>query len=189
MKSNIYFFAFIFSVLGILEMGMLNPGPAKKYVCLPCGQSCDVTMHEKPGKCPACGMELVSEESVTFKNIDFAQLCQRIKENRDLVLLDVRSKEEFTNTLERGDSFGRFKNAVNVNIQELNDRISELEKFKDKEVIVYCSHSHRSPRASYFLTTHGFKHVKNLQGGVSTLQNDNSFDCLKDAYIAFPERK
>ncbi|MBK9570546.1 MAG: rhodanese-like domain-containing protein [Chitinophagaceae bacterium] len=34
-------------------------------------------------------------------------------------------------------------------------------------MVVYCSHSHRSPRASYMLTQNGFKHVTNMQQGMS----------------------
>ncbi len=48
---------------------------------------------------------------------------------------------------------------------------NELSKYKKSEVIVYCSHSHRSPRASYILGTHGFTNVKNMSGGVSTFLN------------------
>lgn len=52
-------------------------------------------------------------------------------------------------------------------MQELEKRINELEKYKDKEIVVYCAHSHRSPRASYMLTQNGFKHVTNMLGGMS----------------------
>jgi len=55
-------------------------------------------------------------------------------------------------------------------------------KYKGQEVIVYCSHSHRSPRASYFLTTHGFKNVKNVSGGVSTL-GTTAPKCLDSYYV------
>ena len=51
--------------------------------------------------------------------------------------------------------------------RNLEERMSELEKYKDKEIIVYCSHSHRSPRASYMLNQKGFKKVTNMQGGMS----------------------
>lgn len=160
----------------------------KKYVCLPCGLACDAIPYDAPGKCPQCGMDLVEENSIKFKNINFATLCERIKQNKDIVLLDVRSKEEFNNTGQMS-SFGRFRNAININIQELQDRVPELNKFKDKEVVVYCSHSHRSPQASYFLTTQGFKNVENVEGGVSALQVKDGPDCLKDQYIVFPSKK
>ncbi len=110
---------------------------------------------------------------------------KRIQSNKNLVLLDVRTPAEFNNTGEHGNAFGKFKNAININIQELNARVSELEKFKDREVIVYCSHSHRSPQASYYLTNHGFKNVSNLSGGVSTIQKEKMPECLKDQFIPY----
>jgi rhodanese-related sulfurtransferase len=84
---------------------------------------------------------------------------------KSVVFLDVRTPAEFNGTAE--DKFGAIKNAINIPVQELESRINELEKYKDKEIIVYCSHSHRSPRASYMLTQRGFKKVTNMLGGMS----------------------
>ena len=36
-------------------------GP-KRYVCAPCGLPCDAKYFDNPGKCPSCGMPLISEE-------------------------------------------------------------------------------------------------------------------------------
>ena len=84
---------------------------------------------------------------------------------KNVVFLDVRTMAEFNGTAP--DKFGAIKNAINIPVQELESRMSELEKYKDKEIIVYCSHSHRSPRASYMLTQNGFKKVTNMLGGMS----------------------
>jgi rhodanese-related sulfurtransferase len=61
------------------------------------------------------------------------------------------------------------KNAINIPIQELENRISEISRYKNQEIIVFCSHSHRSPQASYILTQNGFKDIINMTGGMSTL--------------------
>ena len=45
--------------------------------------------------------------------------------------------------------FGRLKNAINIPIQQLDKRLAELEQHKGKQIIVYCSHSRRSPQASW----------------------------------------
>jgi len=42
-------------------------------------------------------------------------------------------------------------------VQELEAKIELLAAYKDKEIIVYCSRSHRSPMASYIITQNGFK--------------------------------
>lgn len=160
-----------------------------QYICLPCGYACDDSVHQMPGVCSSCGMNLVDKRSIAFKNIDFGELCRRIEQNPGIVLLDVRSAEEFANSNPSLEAFGRFKGALNINVVDLESRVAELKLFKDREVVVYCSHSHRSPRASYYLSTHGFKNVKNVMGGVSKLNGINLVGCLKDQYIDFPPIK
>lgn len=155
----------------------------KEYVCTPCGQDCDTEIHDKPGTCEHCGMGYVEKSSIKFSNLTFEQLCARLKANPKAVLLDVRSPAEFNGTTTDVPSFGHFKNAININIEELESRVAELAKYKNQEVLVYCSHSHRSPRASYFLTTHGFKDVKNMAGGVSTLSAAQSDECMKRIFV------
>ena len=151
---------------------MLHPQPShqpKQYVCTPCGNDCDKHVYDKPGNCTECGMTLIDKATIGYTDIDFAAVCARLKANPKALLLDVRSPAEFQGTSTEVPTFGHLKNAVNINISELEARVGELAKYKDQEVIVYCSHSHRSPRASYFLGSHGFKNVKNVSGGVSTL--------------------
>lgn len=155
----------------------------RSYVCEPCGNACDSTLYTKEGTCPHCGMKLVEKSSIKFKDLSFDQFCERLRANPKAILLDVRSPGEFTGTATEIPTFGHFKNALNVNITELESKLSELSKYKDREILVYCSHSHRSPRASYFLTTHGFSNVKNMSGGVSTLPVDLKNECLDKFYV------
>jgi rhodanese-related sulfurtransferase len=140
--------------------------PAEEYVCLPCGRSCDDTITGKPGFCNQCKMELVNKSSIVFKTILPKDLFAFIlKTGADkIVLLDVRTEEEFNGTAP--EKFGRLKNAINIPVQQLAGRINELEAYKEKEIIVYCSHSHRSPAASYLLSQKGFTKVTNLQHGM-----------------------
>lgn len=154
----------------------------KKFVCSPCGNDCDREVYDKPGSCSHCGMTLVDQSSIKFKDISFEEVCARLKANPKAILLDVRSPAEFQGTSREVPSFGHFKDAINININELEARVKELDKYKDREVIVYCSHSHRSPRASYYLTTHGFSNVKNVAGGVSTL-GKTAPTCLDKIFV------
>lgn len=158
-----------------------NPVMQAKYVCSPCGNDCDKDVYDKPGTCSHCGMTLIDKATIGFTDIDFEGVCARLKANPKAVLLDVRSPGEFKGTSTEVETFGHFKNAININITELDARVSELSKYKDQEVIVYCSHSHRSPRASYFLANHGFKNVKNVARGVSTLSTTPA--CLDKYYV------
>jgi len=133
------------------------------YTCLPCGSSCDSAVFDKPGTCGHCNMKLVDRSTIVHKNIEPGKMCSLNEKN--VVFLDVRTAPEFNGTAP--DKFGAIKNAINIPVQELETRMNELEKYKDKEIVVYCSHSHRSPRASYMLTQKGFKNVTNMLGGMS----------------------
>ena len=143
----------------------------EKYKCLPCGLDCDKEVFDKAGKCSKCQMELVKSSSITFKSIKPKSICSYIKSHPKTILLDVRTKEEFEGKAD--PDFGTLKKAINIPIQELENRISEISRYKNQEIIVYCSHSHRSPQASYLLTQNGFKNIINMSGGMSTLENKN----------------
>ena len=165
MKNALGFAGVIVLILFIICMK-----PAGEYQCMPCGNDCDKTAYDKPGECPHCHMSLVKKSTVMFKSIQPTEICGYIAKHPEVILLDVRTREEFEG---KTDDYGTLKNAINIPIQELESRIAEINDMKGKEIIVYCSHSKRSPRASYFLMQHGFKNVTNMEGGMSTMK-DNS---------------
>ena len=138
----------------------------EQYQCLPCGSDCDKVTHNGPGECAQCHMQLVKKSSVNFKSVEPGQICDYIKKHPEVVLLDVRTKREFEG---RADNYGTLKNAINIPIQELESKLSTIGHLKNKEVLVYCSHSMRSPRASYLLTQNGFTNVTNMNGGMSVV--------------------
>jgi rhodanese-related sulfurtransferase len=150
-----------------------------EYVCTPC----DDKTHAGPGTCEACGMPLVKKSGIRFTNITVVQLCERLKANPNAVLLDVRSPGEFDGSKKDVPSFGHFKKAININVTELEKRIGELSKYKGQEILVYCSHSHRSPASSYLLGAKGFTNVKNMVGGVSTFSGPSVADCLQKEFV------
>ncbi|MBW0177080.1 rhodanese-like domain-containing protein [Sediminibacterium sp.] len=141
------------------------------FKCLPCGLDCDMVLYEKEGICKHCEMELVPASTITFKTIEPSAICEYISQHPEVVLLDVRTKEEFEGNTE--PDFGTLKNAINLPIQELEANMTSLEQYKNKDIIVFCSHSHRSPRASYMLTQNGFKRVTNMAGGMSVLADSS----------------
>jgi rhodanese-related sulfurtransferase len=154
------------------------------YVCMPCGRNCDTTVYKAPGQCTSCMMDLVDQKTVHIKNITPAALCNYItgmgKEN--IVLLDVRTTEEFNGTA--ADKFGKLTGAINIPVQELEKRTGELTNYKNKEIIVYCSHSHRSPMASYILMQKGFTKVTNMEYGMSEWHNKVKKDtCNNKLYV------
>ncbi len=140
------------------------------YQCTPCGYDCDTTIYYAAGKCPHCSMALVKKSTIHFNNIPATEVCQYIKDHPGIILLDVRTAEEFEG--KANPDFGSLKNAINIPVQELINKLTALAPYKQKEILVYCSHSHRSPQASYILTQNGFTNVVNMAGGMSILNDD-----------------
>ena len=84
-----------------------------------------------------------------------------MKEQEDVVVLDVRSNYEH--------SVGHFKNAVKLDIEnfrEFPDKLSELEKYKDKKILTYCTGGIKCEKASAYLLEKGFQNVYQLHGGI-----------------------
>ena len=164
---------FKLSVLLLICVFLFSAGKnnSDQYQCLPCGQDCDKTIYDHAGKCPHCEMELVSSSSISFKSIEASEICNYLKAHPRTVLLDVRTKEEFEGKI--SPDYGTLKNAINIPIQALQNRISDLNEYKDREIIVFCSHSHRSPQACYLLTKNGFTKVINMSGGMSALEDSS----------------
>ena len=83
----------------------------------------------------------------------------------EAVFLDVRTDAEYRD--------GHIVNAINIPQSNLPGRISELDKFKDKPIIVGCKSGSRSGMACSMLKKNGFEHVYNLSGGILAWQNAN----------------
>ena len=77
-----------------------------------------------------------------------------------VVLLDVRTPEEFN-----GET-GHLAGAFLIPVEELEDRVGELTKYRDRTIVVYCRTGHRSIRGTEILQRHGFK-AMNMQGGIT----------------------
>jgi rhodanese-related sulfurtransferase len=145
--------------------------PPDPWVCKPCGNDCDNSTYDKSGNCPHCGMPLVRKSTVVFDNISPSEIGAFIRAHPKVVLLDVRTKEEFEGSA--NPIFGTLKNAINIPVQELESKLSAIQTLKDKDIIAYCSHGHRSAVASYLLTQHGFHHVINMTGGMSVMHDSS----------------
>ncbi len=98
-------------------------------------------------------------ETGTVDEITVEQVKQKLADSADVVLLDVRTEGEFSGEL------GHLPDAVLIPIQELDDRIEELDKFRGKEIIVYCRSGNRSGIGTEMLIEHGFK-AYNMLGGM-----------------------
>ena len=94
--------------------------------------------------------------SAAIPQVDAEQLRQRMKKEK-LFILDVREAYEHQSQKIPGSKL--------IPLGELPQRLSELEKYRSKEIVVYCRSGSRSTSACKFLQGQGFN-VVNLTGGI-----------------------
>ncbi len=76
----------------------------------------------------------------------------------DAVVVDVRETNEWNS--------GHVPNARHLAMAQLDKRLSELDKFKSRPIIVYCASGARSANACGTLAKAGYEKVFNLAGGL-----------------------
>lgn len=92
-----------------------------------------------------------------MNNVSISEAQQLIKTKSDLLILDVREKEEYEE--------GHIPGAVLIPAPELPARIEELREYQDKPVLVYCGSGARSPEAVIILLDNHFSEVYHLYEG------------------------
>ena len=90
-----------------------------------------------------------------YDNINLKKALDLMSKSTNLVLLDVRTPEEYMG--------GSAPNSINIDVlnTDFKSKIDLLDK--NKEYIVYCRSGNRSSIASSIMATNGFLHVYNLQ--------------------------
>jgi len=108
----------------------------------------------------ACNQKTIEQTPVKeFPNIMVADVQKKISAKDNILLLDVRTATEFDGPL------GHIAGAVLLPVQELEQRIDELNEHKEKEIIVICRSGNRSQTGTHILISHGFNAV-NMLGGM-----------------------
>lgn len=93
--------------------------------------------------------------------VSLLEATRLINQGKTLVL-DVRPPSEF--------AAGHVLDARNVPLKELPQRVGELDKFKNRTVIVVCATGVQSQRAVGQLKKAGFGEVFSLSGGLAAWQ-------------------
>lgn len=89
-----------------------------------------------------------------------------LKINReDAVVVDVRESDEWLK--------GHIPGARHIALAQLEKRIHEIEKFKERPLIVCCASGGRSSKACSVLQKAGFTKVFNLNGGMGAWAEAN----------------
>ena len=90
--------------------------------------------------------------------LEATQLINR----QDALVVDVREQAEYAQS--------HILNSRLLPLSQLEARIGDIEKFKDKPVILYCATGNRSSTAAAVLRKSGFSKVSNLSGGFAAWQ-------------------
>ena len=98
------------------------------------------------------------------KDVDSNAALQLIN-HKNAFVLDVRQPDEYKG--------GHLLNAELIPLGKLKERIGELEKHKDKPVVVVCRSGNRSATACAILSKRGFTQAYNLAGGMMAWQKAN----------------
>jgi rhodanese-related sulfurtransferase len=97
-------------------------------------------------------------ETPRLDMITQAELTQMINEEKDLLLIDVRTEGEYTQ--------GHLPGAIVIPYDEFDLRYKEILEYQDREVVLYCHTGGMGDFAGKVLLKKGFTNVKNLDGGI-----------------------
>ena len=107
---------------------------------------------------------LIGRRISGVKEVETLEATQLIN-HRDAVILDVREDKEFVT--------GHLPNAKHIPLGQLVARLKDVEKFKNKPIVVNCRSGARSATACGILRKNGFEEVYNLKGGINAWQQAN----------------
>lgn len=108
----------------------------------------------------AKGYPVVSGQTVTYKNIDVDKLKQKIDDRENILIVDVRDKEEY--------DAGHIKGAIYMAFEGILSKKNELPR--DKEIIIYDKKGDRSKLVTETLVKNGLIQITNLIDGFKKWQ-------------------
>ena len=100
-----------------------------------------------------------------MKNLTQDQWSKEVEEDKNAVILDVRTEEEFIE--------GYILTATNIDIYKGQGFLDEIEKLdKSKNYYVYCRSGARSAQACALMKQQGFENAANLMGGITDWEGE-----------------
>lgn len=87
----------------------------------------------------------------------------RLMNAGEALVLDIRDNGEFNG--------GHIPKSKNIPLADLDKRIDDLTRFKDKPVIITCRSNTRAGAAARLLKAKGFSNVRQLDGGFTAWQS------------------
>ena len=93
--------------------------------------------------------------------VEVAQLKQRLDSGEDVLVLDVRTAEDFV-----GEQ-GHIASATNIPVEHLSDRLDEISNSQERPVVTICRTDRKSANAAQILAQHGFVDVHIARMGMT----------------------
>lgn len=93
-------------------------------------------------------------------SVNYTQMNNMIKNNSKVILLDVRSVQEYNE--------GHLNGAINIPLSELRMKANTVLN-KDDIIIAYCQMCERSKKAVNVLNKLGYSNVYTLEGGIEAI--------------------
>lgn len=98
-----------------------------------------------------------SEENL----IDYETVKAILKNDKEAILVDVRSKQEYQEE--------HLEGSINCPLYDLERNSQNLSDKKENTIIVYCQSGSRSKRATQILKERGCFHVYQIEGGFDNI--------------------
>ena len=103
------------------------------------------------------GCKKKEEEAVSsYTHISQEEAKRVMDEEDDIVILDVRTKEEYDG--------GHIKDAICIPNETIDEKVSETLKDKNQKILVYCRSGRRSVQAAEKLVALGYTKIYEFGG-------------------------
>ncbi|NJD21765.1 MAG: rhodanese-related sulfurtransferase [Melioribacter sp.] len=131
--------------------------------------------------------------NASFGEVDLSKTAKRLKPEelnnfyetgKDFIIVDARNDYESV--------IGKFKNAITPKMETFRDWpavVEELEEFKNKTVVTYCTGGIRCEKASALLVEKGFKDVYQMDGGIWNYVTQHPDKYWEGSVFVFDERR
>lgn len=119
----------------------------KKFKVLSVGMLLVVTLSS------AMGCSKGSSEA--YNEIDSTKTVELIGETKNTLVIDVRDADAYAE--------GHLTNAINIPFDEFEEKIADLEGYKDQTIVLICNTGNKSGKAGKMLVDKGFTKVYNAE--------------------------
>jgi adenylyltransferase/sulfurtransferase len=161
-----------------LILGIGEPAIGRLLLLDALGMQWQTVEVKRSADCPICGdhPSIRQVEEISFVcqtdtdgvvSVTPGEVADRVLQDPDhTVLLDVRTRVE--------TRISSITGAVNIPLDELENRVEEVEAWSDKMIFVYCQAGRRSRKAIGLLQGRGVRNLVNMDGGISRWEKEVS---------------